>query len=226
MAYATQERNRAATLAAVGVLHTGVIYALVVGLAGPVWQVFETPPLVGEQIALPKPPPDEVKPATPEPDQAIRPIKDPTDGRQVVDVKDIFDDAGDTIFPTAGGGSGGGTIEPPLPPQPPQPPVQTYTPKAATPRGASGTWVTPNDYPAADLRAGREGTTAFRLSIAADGKVLRCEIVKSSGFASLDDTACARLTSRGRFAPATDATGAKAIGTYSGKVHWKLPKDY
>jgi protein TonB len=227
MPYATTEGNRGATIAAVGALHAAAIYALVTGLAGPIGKIFVDPPLVATRIPLPQPPPSVPDQRAKDPIQKI-PQTDRGKIEQVFTLPNtaINDDSDKLILPPLGGGElGGGVLEPPVPPLPPQPPV-TFAPKDATPRGAPGRWVTPNDYPAADLRAEREGITSFRLSIDSVGKVLRCEILKSSGSTSLDDAACAKLSSRARFNAATDASGAQAAGTYSGNVRWKLPKDY
>ena len=65
--------------------------------------------------------------------------------------------------------------------------------------------MTVNDYPTAELSAGHEGITRFRLSIGTDGKVQSCEITESSGFPRLDQAACANLKKRARFVAATDA---------------------
>jgi protein TonB len=223
MAYANMERNRAATLVAVGALHAAAGYALIVGLAGPVWQIVEEKPLVGHQIPLPAPSPDVTE--TPE----ANPIKEPqrTDSsmaHQVVTVTPIplSNDNDKLVLPPFQEDFGIGTIEPP---SPPPPPAEAFTPKLPSPIGKPGLWVTPNDYPAADLRAEHEGVTRFRLTIGADGRVQSCEITVSSGHASLDAAACVNLRKRARFAAATDGSGTAVTGTYSSAVRWTIPKD-
>ena len=47
----------------------------------------------------------------------------------------------------------------------------------------------------------------------------------SASHAELDSTTCAVLTRRARFTPATDETGAKVPGSFSGTVTWRLPQD-
>lgn len=221
MAYTNMERNRTGTLVAVGALHLGVIYALVVGLAGPVWKVIEDQPLVGEQIPLPTPPRATERPAV---DPVTQPKTAERDqGRSEVFVMNTGNspaDGREIVLPPFEGGTVIGD-----PPPPPQPPVVSLTPKRARPVGQPGLWVTPNDYPAADLRAEHEGTTRFELSIGADGRVQSCRIVASSGWASLDSAACAKLTRRGKFAAATDASGAAVASTYSSAVQWIIPKN-
>jgi protein TonB len=226
MAYATTERNRAATLAAVGALHLGVIYALVTGLAGPMWESIKEKPLVGVNIALPKPPePIETEPNT---DQKTRMTNEQKNTGQAVDIfptSPTEDDLNLGLPPIGDdfvGGVGGGIGDPVLPLKPT---VETFTPKLARPIGKPGQWVTANDYPSNDLRAEHEGTTRFQLSIGADGKVRGCEVTVSSGFASLDKAACDNLRKRGKFAPASGTNGTAVPGTYSSAVQWKIPKD-
>lgn len=223
MAYANMDRNRPATLALVGALHAAAIYALVVGLAGPVWQVIKDPPLVGEQIPLPKVTPDVTETPRTDPTRPPQTVQtDQTRTTVFVDTTNITLDDREIVLPSLGDDDGT-AIDKPLPPEPP---IATFAPKTARAVGKPGSWVTPNDYPAADLRAEHEGTTRFELSIGVDGKVQACRITVSSGFASLDAAACTNLRKRGRFTAATDATGAAVPGTYASVVRWTIPKGY
>jgi len=74
------------------------------------------------------------------------------------------------------------------------------------------------------LREEREGTTRFRLTVNADGRVSDCQITGSSGHADLDEAACKNLTRRARFRPALDANGNPTTGSYSNAVRWQIPK--
>lgn len=78
------------------------------------------------------------------------------------------------------------------------------------------------DYPAAALRAGQEGTVAFRLHIAETGAVSRCEIVTSSGSAALDETTCHIMTTRPKFTPALDAEGKPTTDTVHAQIVWNI----
>lgn len=228
MAYVTQERNRAATLAAVGALHAAAIYALVTGLAGPVWETITHGRTEGTNIPIPQVPTDPIdqqtttKPKTPD-----HVLTDPLQGGQVLPTDPIVPTSDDPITLTTGGGTtageGAGTvIDKPIP----QATDPVFTPKLAKPIGKPGLWVTPNDYPANALRQRHEGVTRFQLSIGTDGKVQSCEITVSSGHAALDEAACANLRKRARFVAATGPDGAAVPGTYSSAVRWKLPADY
>lgn len=128
--------------------------------------------------------------------------------------------------PSTGTGDGPGTTATasPTPLPTTEPTRAAVTPKAPKPKGRPGEWVTRNDYPAQDLREGNEGTVRFRLGINAEGKVTSCTITGSSGFPRLDNTACAKLSQRGRFEPATDGNGAKVAGTWYSAVRWSIER--
>lgn len=228
MAYVTQERNRAATLAAVGALHAAAIYALVTGLAGPVWEKIAHHRTEGTNIPVPQVPTDPIDQPTTKPTKPSDPvIGDPSRGRETILTTDpILPTTGtDPVFPPSGGtieGTGTVPIEPLI--KPTVDPV--FPPKLARPIGKPGLWVTTNDYPASALRMGHEGVTRFQLNIGTDGKVQSCEVTVSSGHAALDDAACAKLRQRGKFVAATGPDGAAVPGTYSSAVRWTLPKDY
>ncbi|MFN3425733.1 MAG: energy transducer TonB, partial [Novosphingobium meiothermophilum] len=117
---------------------------------------------------------------------------------------------------------------PPAPvalPAPPAPPPPRFTPKAAVPKGNPANWATSNDYPSRALREEREGTTGFRVTIGTDGKVIDCEITRSSGSADLDEATCSNIRRRARFTPATDGDGNPTTGSYSNSIRWVIPKD-
>lgn len=104
-------------------------------------------------------------------------------------------------------------------------PGPRYTPKSASPRGNYALWVTPEDYPTRDLRAGNQGLVRFRLDLDARGKVTDCRIVQSSGFEGLDQAACKYASKRARFEPATDETGQAVAGSWTSAVRWTIPND-
>lgn len=115
---------------------------------------------------------------------------------------------------------------PPGPPAaPPPPPPPKFTPKGATPKGNPGNWATTNDYPSRALREEREGTTGFRVSVGADGRVTSCSVTSSSGSPDLDEATCSNVTRRARFTPATDGEGNPTTGSYSSRVRWVIPKE-
>lgn len=87
-----------------------------------------------------------------------------------------------------------------------------------------GSWATNDDYPASAMREEREGTTGFRLTIAADGLPISCEITAPSGHADLDAETCRLVMARARFTPGRDARGEAVGGTYSNRIRWQIPE--
>ncbi|MHA4835550.1 energy transducer TonB [Sphingopyxis sp. MSC1_008] len=84
-------------------------------------------------------------------------------------------------------------------------------------------WVTMNDYPPQAKRKGREGTVGFLVHYGTDGLPTGCDIVTSSGHADLDATTCQLVQKRARFRPGRNAQGENIGGTYSNRVHWRVP---
>jgi TonB family protein len=85
--------------------------------------------------------------------------------------------------------------------------------------------ITSDDYPSASLQKEESGTTLTRLNIGKYGRVIDCDILSSSGFATLDAAACRALTRRARFVPAGDATGKPISSSWSKSVRWVIPTD-
>src|SRR3546814_1918850 len=86
-----------------------------------------------------------------------------------------------------------------------------------SPRGNPGRWATNDDYPARAMREEREGTTGFRVTYNAEGRVTSCDVTSSSGHADLDAETCKLITRRGRFNPAKDRAGKPTGGSYSNR---------
>ena len=97
--------------------------------------------------------------------------------------------------------------------------------RPATPKSSPSLWTTTNDYPSRALREERQGRVEFKLTIGSDGRVSSCKVVRSSGSADLDEAACANMTRRARFNPATDSNGQPTTGEYSSSVNWVIPAD-
>ncbi len=70
-----------------------------------------------------------------------------------------------------------------------------------------------SDYPRAARSARLEGTVVIGFRVRTDGRVDRCNVVKSSGHAIFDDLTCRLFVERYRFQPATDEAG-KPVETY------------
>lgn len=211
------------TGAAVLAIEAGLALALITGLATTITPARDRG-FEATNIPLPKP----KDPPPPEARDSVR--KDPS----VIDRPDTLiklpPAPGDTALPELVLESGNdgteavGEAKFPVP-EPSTSPPPLFKPKAAAPRGNWQQWVTTNDYPTHDLRAEHQGTTRYRLSIDTAGRVTHCAVTASSGWPGLDKAACDRVSNRARFEPASDQTGARVAGSFSGSVTWQIPRD-
>lgn len=207
--------DRTRTAIIVTLVEAAAIYAVVTGLT-----TTFTPERItilrGTNIPvppkpLPSPPPDHTKVRDQHKDQTIRTPENPfTDlNSGTIDTLPIKPQPQDPVLPPVDLGT--------------KPSHPAFAAISAHPRGHPGDWVTPNDYPSQDLREGNQGVVRFRLDIDARGKVTGCTVTASSGFPRLDAAACAKLSARGRFDPASDENGAKVAGSYASAVRWTIP---
>ncbi|MBD3761076.1 energy transducer TonB [Rhizorhabdus sp.] len=215
MAYGdqTMSTRKAVSIAMVIVLHAIIGYAFVTGLAYNVVKKVARDLKTFDVEEEAPPPPD--KPPPPPPETRVEPPP-------VVAPPPIVQVAPSVAPPMV-------TVPSPPPPQitpsaPPAPPPPAVSRKLE-PRGTPGEWVTPEDYPSADLRAENQGTTSFELAIGADGKATDCRVTNSSGFPSLDAKACQMLLRRSRFRAQLDGNGQPMPATYRNRVRWQIPKD-
>ncbi|MGN6848310.1 MAG: TonB family protein [Sphingomicrobium sp.] len=112
------------------------------------------------------------------------------------------------------------TIAPPAPPPPPPPrKVQSAT----SAKGDLRTLFSPDDYPAAAQAAGAEGTAQAELTVGPDGRVVGCNLVRSTGNSSLDSATCNILRRRAKFTPARDSNGQATTDTVTTPpIVWRL----
>lgn len=221
MAYANARapKGRLPVIAAVAAIHVGLGYALVIGLAASgIPEVITQFTGINIPVEPPKPPPppkvEPVDAAPLAPRTAPQPRVDLN--RSMPDMVAIDPMILPPLRPAIGDGEG-------LLPIPSPSVAPGFAPKAATPRGTMSNWVTANDYPASELRLEHEGRTRIALTVSSEGRVESCAVTGSSGFISLDRVACARVTARARFNPATDDTGAKVAGRYATTIRWEIP---
>ena len=211
--------------AAVLLIEGGLAAALIVGLATSYTVKSDRNP-TAINVPLPKPsppPPVDVQPVARDkkPSAIDRPdtlIKLPPIDAGPVTVVEI----------PVSGGAGTSAIGDAAFPDPTPSPTTTpplFKPRAAAPKGKWQAWVSTNDYPTRDLREGNQGTTRYRLSIDAAGRVSECTVTASSGHPGLDRATCDKVRSRARFEPATDQTGARVPGSFAGSVTWQIPQD-
>ena len=254
MAYADQQMsgNRIAALILVALIHIGIGYVLVSGLAYEAYQeAVERVTTVDIDEPEPEPepeeeppPPEEVPetvvppPFVPPPQQNIAPARPtqrstdrPSERREV----DPF--AGTKVCSDGTRVANSATCGPATKTCPDgtvvritascpvvEPPPPRFTPKDPAPRGNPGRWASARDYPSRALREEREGVTRFRVNVNADGRVTNCSVTGSSGHSDLDDTTCKLISRRGRFNAATNGEGNEVAGTWSSAVRWEIPE--
>ena len=105
-------------------------------------------------------------------------------------------------------------------PTPPPPPKKV---QAARAKANLASYVSDSDYPINALRSEDQGTTRFRLTVGANGRVTNCEILSSSGSSALDAATCRIMKSRARFTPARNDAGQPTSDSVSSAIRWVLP---
>ena len=218
MAYADQQMsgNRITALIVVALIHVVLGYALVTGLAYSGTQALIkklTTVDIKEEVKKEEPPPPPKKDVVPPPI-----VVPPPPMNVSVTPPQIQTVASAPPPPPA-------PIVFAAPAAPPAPAAPRVTPPLAKPKGNPGAWATNDDYPTGALRREEQGTTRFRVTVGADGRVTSCSITGSSGSTELDNTACSLITRRARFTPATDGEGKPTTGAYANAVRWVVPKE-
>lgn len=215
---AQDPRRRATAIAATVAVHAALGVAVVTGMTVVGYTVVDTPNPIAEFPTEPPPPTPEPSPS-PEPTELtyvapppLPPVTLSNDPPIPVEVERT--PAETSYFP-----GGGDAVTPPAPPPPPR-----FAPKRAAPTNNSAGWITNNDYPRRELVNGDEGSVGYRLEIGTNGRVTNCELTRPSGITGLDRATCRLIAGRARFEPATDETGAKVAGSYTGSVRWEIPE--
>lgn len=208
MAYADQEMStsRMVSIGVVALLHIGVGYALVTGLAyDAVKQAYEDLKTFDVQEDKPKeekpPPPPEKLDIPPPPKVDLPP---PVVQTQVQTTN--------TITQTAV----------PAPPAPPPPPPPPPPPSVAEPAVQKSGSISDEDYPPSSIRNEEAGTSVARFTIGTDGKVTECSA--SGASPALDAETCKLIMRRFRFKPAKDSGGNPIAASKTQRVTWRLPK--
>lgn len=111
----------------------------------------------------------------------------------------------------------------PAPPAPPPPPPPRKVQSATSAKGDLRTLFSADDYPAAAQAAGAEGTAQAELTIGPDGRVVGCNLTRSTGNSSLDSATCNILRRRAKFSPAKDSNGNATTDTVTTPpIVWRL----
>ena len=109
----------------------------------------------------------------------------------------------------------------PAPPPPPPPPHKTQSAQSA--KGDLRSLFSGDDYPASAQAAGAEGTAQASLTIGPDGRVVGCNLIRSTGNGALDQATCNILRRRAKFIPAKDSNGNATTDTITTPpITWRL----
>ena len=109
------------------------------------------------------------------------------------------------------------------PPAPPPPPPPRKVQSAQSAKGDLRTLFSADDYPASAQSAGAEGTAQATLTIGPDGRVVGCNLSRSTGNSSLDSATCNILRRRAKFTPARDSNGQPTTDTVTTPpIVWRL----
>jgi protein TonB len=113
----------------------------------------------------------------------------------------------------------------PIPRADPPAKIEARTVEPARARANLASYVSDEDYPGTAVRNEEQGTTRFRLTVGADGKVKECSVTASSGSSSLDATTCKLMKQRAKFTPAKNNRGEPTGDTVASAIRWVLPTD-
>ena len=109
------------------------------------------------------------------------------------------------------------------PPAPPPPPPPRKVQSAQSAKGDLRTLFSADDYPAAAQSSGAECTAQATLTIGPDGRVVGCNLSRSTGNSSLDSATCNILRRRAKFTPARDSNGQPTTDTVTTPpIVWRL----
>ena len=229
--------DRWRSLAAVGVVHLALAYALLFGLSV---EVRRSAAAITRLIAVELAPPVPVVPIQPK----VRPAEQsaaapvaahdapggptgpskitiPTPVAPIIAIAPTRSPGGSVGYGTlAGSGSGGGTGGQGS---------GTGDGNGDGEGGAELEWLSgeirQSDYPRAALQAGIGGRAEFRFTVGVTGRVSDCAITRSSGNAELDATTCRLVMKRFRYRPGTDAAGRPIPEVVEGDQLWSTRAD-
>lgn len=80
----------------------------------------------------------------------------------------------------------------------------------------------PADYPPASFAAGEEGSVGYRLTVNEQGVATQCEVMRSTGYARLDEATCPAVMRVATFVPALDENDAPIMSEFHGEAVWEI----
>lgn len=228
MAYADQEMsgNRIIALIIVALIHIGIGYVLITGLA------YEAVKKAVERVTTvdieepepepedePPPPPEEIPETAPPPPVAPPPPINIAPAPPPIRTQPTIPPPAPPalrIPPPAP------VAAPPPPPPPPPPPSQA---RGASPRDQNR-WASriQANYPSRALRNEEEGVVRLTVTVTANGRAANCRVTGSSGSSTLDSAACQGMERYARFNPALDDAGNATSSTYNTAIRYQIPE--
>lgn len=216
MSYAQRKEitgNRTLAIIMVAILQLALGYAIVTGLAYNVikkaaqdlktFDVEEQPPPPEE----PPPPPKDMPKVPPPPmvpPPLVRTIETPPPIAVVTATPPPY-------------------IPPVAPSPPPAPPPPRKVQSAQSAKGDLRTLFSTDDYPAAASAAEAQGTAQATITIGTDGRVVGCNIIRSTGNSALDSATCNIIRRRAKYVPARDSNGNATTDTITTPpIVWRL----
>lgn len=222
-AFHQQKRSHPTALAVVLLLHGAALTALALAKGEAIIDGRIPPTIVDFIKDPPPPPPEKVKPVE---TSVVPPKTVITHVPPVIDmpVRPTFVEAGplpkleDFVIPQPG---------PAVVPKadPPAPRIEPKRIEPARAKANLASYVSDEDYPSSAVRNEEQGTTRFRLTVGANGRVTECSVTSSSGSAALDATTCKLMRQRAKFTPAMDSSGSPTGDTVASAIRWVLPTD-
>src|SRR6476661_176867 len=114
-------------------------------------------------------------------------------------------------------------IPPVAPSPPPPPPAPRKVQSAQSAKGDLRSLFSADDYPASASAAEASGTAQATLTIGPDGRVVGCNLIRSTGNGALDSATCNILRRRAKFTPARDSNGQSTTDTVTTPpIVWRL----
>jgi periplasmic protein TonB len=196
--------NRFVGLGIVGLIHVGLVYALITGLA---YRVVQIAPVAIETKIIQETQPQRRQPPPPTPNFAVppppfvpppevhleKPPPPPVQSTAITEVTHI---------------------------RPPEPASPQHQPLMVLPHINLAASHEP-EYPPASRRLGEQGTAILEVLVEASGRPVDVKVVQSSGFPRLDAAAIAGVKENYRFFPGT-VDGKPQAMRYTFKFTWTL----
>src|ERR1700760_758225 len=194
--------RRTAILIGVGILHVGLVWALIAGLASGL--IEKLPEEIKAEVVQPK---DDIKPPPPPPPDLAKPPPPFVPPPEL----NIASDAPVTNAITA------------VQPNVPTPPAPVQAAPVVTPSKAVGrTHDCTSAYPDLSRRMNEQGNVLVRYDVGADGSISNVTVTKSSGSERLDAAAVQCVSTKWRNTPAMQGNTPVASPGHQAEIQFQM----